>query len=188
MAEAGRIEVRIARIEALFESLDPSPFHERDLDQDAADYILGWARELPRDAPLVIRLHLPEAEAARADAETVEPAVRAYFAYRADIADRDRREVFRLGRRYLGIGLGVLALCLLGARAAPVVLGEGPVADILAEGLLILGWVANWKPLETLLYDWLPLSRRAGLLRRLAVAEVQVMSPGAATPGAPGIS
>lgn len=174
MAEAGLIEVRIARIEALFESLDPSPFHERDLDAKAADYILGWARELPGDAPLVVRLHLPEAEAGRAAAEPVAQAIRAYFAYRAGIADRDRREVFRLGRRYLAIGLGVLALCLLAARAAPAVLGEGPVAEILAEGLLILGWVANWKPLETLLYDWLPLHRQAGLLRRLGTAAVDV--------------
>jgi hypothetical protein len=174
MAEVGLIEVRIARIEALFESLDPSPFHERDLDPEAADYILGWALELPRDAPLVIRLHLPEDEAARAPTETVTPAIRAYFTYRAGIADRDRREVFRLGRRYLAIGLGVLALCLLSARAAPAILGAGPAAEILAEGLLILGWVANWKPLETLLYDWLPLYRRAGLLRRLAAARVEV--------------
>lgn len=37
MAETGQIEARIARIEALFESLDPSPFHERDLDANAAD-------------------------------------------------------------------------------------------------------------------------------------------------------
>ncbi|MDH3263897.1 MAG: hypothetical protein OEM24_07870 [Paracoccaceae bacterium] len=174
MAEVGLIEVRIARIEALFESLDPSPFHERDLDSDATDYILGWARELPQDVDLVIRLHLPEDETARAPAETVAPAVRAFFAYRAGIADRDRREVFRLGRRYLAIGLAVLALCLLAARAAPALLGEGPAADILAEGFLILGWVANWKPLETLLYDWLPLHRQLGLLRRLAVAEVEV--------------
>lgn len=178
MAEAGLIEVRIARIEALFESLDPSPFHERDLDPDAADYILGWARELPHDADLVIRLHLPEEETARATAETVAPALRAYFTYRAGIADRDRREVFRLGRRYLAIGLAVLALCLLAARAAPAVLGEGPAAEILAEGLMILGWVSNWKPLETMLYDWLPLHRRAGLLRRLSAAEVEVRAAG----------
>ena len=182
MAAAGEratIEVSIARIEALFDSLDPSPFHERDLDPAAADYILGWARDLPRDAPLVIRLHLPEGETVRATAETVAPAIRAHFAYRAEIADRDRREVFRLGRRYLAIGLGVLALCLLAARAAPTALGEGPAAEILSEGLLILGWVANWKPLETLLYDWLPLHRRAGLLRRLAAAEVEVREAGA---------
>lgn len=122
----------------------------------------------------MIRLHLPEDETARAQTESVAPAIRAYFAYRAGIADRDRREVFRLGRRYLAIGLGVLALCLLAARAVPEVLGAGPAAEILAESLLILGWVANWKPLETLLYDWLPLYRRAALLRRLAAAEVEV--------------
>jgi hypothetical protein len=176
-APAG-IEVRIARIEALFESLDPSPFHERALDPDAADYILGWARELPPDAPLAIRLHLPGDEAGRAEAWPIAPAIRAHFTDRAEAAERDRREVFRLGWRYLGIGLGALALCLLAAQAAPAVLGPGPAADIVAEGLMILGWVANWKPLETLLYDWLPLARRARLLRRLAAAGVVVVHEG----------
>jgi len=32
----------------LFSSLDPSPFHDRDLDRDAEDYIIGSAEEAPR--------------------------------------------------------------------------------------------------------------------------------------------
>jgi len=31
--------------------------------------------------------------------------------------------------------------------------------EIVAEGLLILGWVAMWRPMETLLYDWWPVRR-----------------------------
>jgi hypothetical protein len=32
-----KIEVNLNRLTQLFNSLDPSPFHERDLDQDAED-------------------------------------------------------------------------------------------------------------------------------------------------------
>jgi hypothetical protein len=52
-------------------------------------------------------------------------------------------------------------------------MGEGPTTRIIQEGLVILGWVANWKPLETFLYDWWPLKRRADLYRRIAAARVE---------------
>ena len=32
-----KIEINLNRLSQLFNSLDPSPFHERDLDQDAED-------------------------------------------------------------------------------------------------------------------------------------------------------
>jgi hypothetical protein len=43
-----RIEVFVDRIEQLFNSMDPSPFQERDLDDDAEEFIVSWAQEFPR--------------------------------------------------------------------------------------------------------------------------------------------
>jgi hypothetical protein len=36
------------------------------------------------------------------------------------------------------------------------------------ESLLILGWVANWRPMEIFLYEWWPIRRKMMLYRRLA--------------------
>jgi len=47
----------------------------------------------------------------------------------------------------------------------------GRFGEMIAEGLVILGWVANWRPIEMFLYDWWPIIRRRNLLRRLARAE-----------------
>ena len=33
------------------------------------------------------------------------------------------------------------------------------------ESLILLAWVANWRPIEIFLYDWLPLLRRRNLYR-----------------------
>ena len=175
-AQVATIDLRIARIEALFESLDPSPFHDRDLDPKAVDYILGWAQEYPKDASFLLRLHLPAAEAAKVSVAAVGTAIRANFSYWTQSVERSRREQFRQGRRYLLIGLTVLALCLLARQAVPRMLGETPFARFVAEGLSILGWVANWKPAETFLYDWWPLYRRLTLYRRLAAAEVELVA------------
>jgi len=54
-----KIEINLNRLSQLFNSLDPSPFHERDLDQDAEDYIVGSAEEAPRQHPLRLVIHLP---------------------------------------------------------------------------------------------------------------------------------
>jgi hypothetical protein len=40
--------------------------------------------------------------------------------------------------------------------------------------LIILGWVANWRPIEIFLYDWWPLAQRRRLYLRLASAPVEV--------------
>ena len=77
------IEVRIRELAQLFNSFDPSPFHERDLDRDAEEYIVGWARELPSDASLRIIVHLPEDEARKAQERGLSAALPNYFTERA---------------------------------------------------------------------------------------------------------
>lgn len=168
------IEICIARIEQLFNSFDPSPFNERDLDDDAESHIADWARELPKHAPLRLLLHMPHEEAQRAKERGLAAALTHYFELRAEWIERDKRELFRLGWRYLAVGIVVLAICLLLSQLMPHFLGEGPMTRIIQEGLVILGWVANWKPLETFLYDWWPLKRRADLYRRIAAADVDI--------------
>jgi hypothetical protein len=168
------IEIRISRIEQLFNSFDPSPFDERDLDDDAESHIASWARELPEHVPIRILLHMPAGEVQRAKDRGLAEALTHYFELRADWTDRDRRELFRLGRRYLLAGLALLTACLALSQMLPRLLGPGPTTSIIQEGLIILGWVANWKPIEIFLYDWWPLKRRAGLYRRIAAADVEI--------------
>jgi hypothetical protein len=79
----------------------------------------------------------------------------------------------------LVIGVSVLVLCVAAAQYVEVVVGPTPLGRILQESLIILGWVANWRPLEIFLYEWWPLRRRRNLLRRLAAAHI-VLKPLAA--------
>lgn len=166
------VEIRVAELAQLFNTLDPTPFHQRDLDPAAEAHIVGWARDLPRDADLRLVLHLPTAEAAAHDQRVVESSLQNFFAYRAEGTDRDLRELFQIGRRALLIGFTVLVSCLLGVELLVALHADGTPAMLLRESLLILGWVANWRPLEIFLYDWWPIVRRRDLLRRLARARL----------------
>jgi hypothetical protein len=57
------VETRIEDIAQLFESLDPFPFREKDLNKKAEEFIVSWARELPLDQPLTIVVHIPKTQA-----------------------------------------------------------------------------------------------------------------------------
>ena len=168
------IEVRVEQLSQLFDTLDPFPFRERDLDKDAEEFIVGWARELPRNQPINIIIHAPAAELRSEYANEIAPALKRYFNYRADVVGRDLNELFRIGRRSLLIGLTVLGACILLSRAVLAVSGAGNFSRFTEEGFIILGWVANWKPIEIFLYEWWPLARRRDLYRSLAVANVEL--------------
>lgn len=168
------IELRVDTITQLFHSLDPYPFRERDLDKEAEEYIVSWAQELPFDQPIDIVVHMPESEAKTKAAQELGEAFARYFAYRADLLQRNLNELFRVGRRSLAIGVTILVACLVSAHIVNEYLVEAPFRRLVEESFLILGWVANWRPLEIFLYDWWPLLRRRDLYRRLAKAMVEV--------------
>ena len=175
------IEIKVDEVSQLFNTLDPFPFREKDLDKDAEDFIVGWARELPRRLALRIIIHVPKPEANKASASQATEALQRYFEYRAGVLSLELNELFRVGRLSLFIGLTVLALCLLSAQAVEALPLAPQIRRYLEEGLIILGWVANWKPLEIFLYEWWPLTQRRNLYRRLGRATVEVRGDAVAT-------
>ena len=172
----GAIEIRVDNIAQLFDTLDPFPFPERDLDRDAEEYVVGWARELAPDGPIGIIVHVPGREAETKAARELQPAISRFFGYRADVIQRDVTELLRVGRRSLAVGVTILVLCLGAAHLVAGYVVEAPFKRLAEESLLILGWVANWRPLDIFLYDWWPLLRRRNLYRRLAAAKVEIRS------------
>ena len=167
------IELRLRDSAQLFNTLDPFPFREGDLSADAEEYILEWARELPKDAPIEIVIHLQAPGPADKPAHDLATAITGWFAGRARAEAHALRELFRDGRLAFLIGFAVLALCLFLSWLLTQRM-EGPFARVLQESLIIIGWVVIWRPAEMFLYDWLPLLRRRKLFRRLADAHVAV--------------
>ena len=180
MAQPGVIELQVDKIGQLFNTLDPMPFREKDLAKEAEDYIVGWARELPRAAPLRILIHMPSQEAAGEQAAMLGPAIASYFRYRAEALTQELKELFRIGRYSLLVGLLVLTVCITGGGLILASRQSGHLGMLLNEGLIILGWVANWRPIEIFLYDWWPIVRHRNVLKRLAEAQVVITQDKAA--------
>ena len=170
------IEIKINTPEQLLNSFDPSPFHSRDLDDRAADYIIESAEEAGSGGPLLLIIELPGDQAMRELSKDLPLALHNSFRYRASQSRLKLRDLLRLGRISLAIGLAVLGLCTLVIHLLELSGAESTFAQVSEQGLFILGWVALWRPLEIFLYDWWPVMRRIRLLDRLSAATVEIRS------------
>ncbi len=90
--------------------------------------------------------------------------------------ERDLSDLFRVGRRSLVIGIAVLAVCTGLSQILRTALPGSALTQLVAEGILIFGWVANWRPAEIFLYDIWTVRRRIKLYRRLAEARIELKS------------
>jgi hypothetical protein len=169
----GLILVRVQESSQLFNSLDPSPFLERDLDDDLVDYITSWAREIPKHRPLRLRIQVRQPPRRDDEVGILRQAIHNHFTNSAQLKRNEFRQLMRRGRLSLLIGLAVLSTAMLASQLVEST-GREPLLDLLREGVLIGGWVAMWRPLEILLYDWWPVRAERQLHERLRDAEIEV--------------
>ncbi|HLZ40437.1 MAG TPA: hypothetical protein VKQ11_05725 [Candidatus Sulfotelmatobacter sp.] len=164
----------MSELKQLFDAIDPSPFRERDLDPKAEEFIVGWAKDLPRDASLALVVDLDREAGLPNEAAVLRDAIHEFFRHRAEMYRRRLRELFRLGRTSLLIGIVVLAAAIaLGDFLSKLMKGSG-LGEIVRESLTIGGWVSMWRPLEVFLYDWWPIRNEARLSDRLAAMPVRI--------------
>lgn len=166
------IEITLREPRQLFNNLDPAPFHEKDLEATAEEYIVTAVREIGLAHPTKIAIYLPAAILMSEDAQHVPAAIHNYFAYREQHTRRELHDLLRTGLIILVIGLAFLFACLSARGAARTL--TAPWAGILNEGLLIMGWVAMWRPINVFLYDWWPLRQRQKTFARIAVIPVEL--------------
>ena len=148
------IEVHVGELKQLFNAIDPSPFRDKDLDPKAEEFIVGWAKELPLDATLALVVDLDREAGLPDEAAVLRDAIHEFFSQRAQAYGRRLRELFRVGRTSLVIGLVALASAIALGDFLAALMKDSRIGEIVRESLTIGGWVSMWRPLEIFLYDW----------------------------------
>lgn len=166
------VEVKLSNISQLFNSFDPSPFIEKDLDDEVENYIIQSVREFAIQTPLKLVFYLP-ADKQEEGTRILPEAIHHYFDYRRQNSEKELRTTFRQGRTSLIIGLVFLFTCISTNELANW-LANGPLTHILQEGLAIIGWVAMWRPVEIFLYDWWSIKNNQELYDKLSQMEIEV--------------
>ena len=177
LSSCALVKVHVELIDQLFNSIDPSPFHTRDMDPAADAFIVNSAKALPRHALLALTILLDRPPADPAKLRQVGPAIQAHFTVQADAARWQLKELLRRGRISLLIGLTFLSLFIGLGEISNHWLSSTSMAQVLHQSVLIGGWVAMWRPMEIFLYDWWPLAAQIRLLKRLAAMQVHIVGP-----------
>ena len=169
------IEIRIRTLRQLFDYRDPSPFIAQDLDDDAQQYIVACANEVPARLPLALAIHLSEPPNSPEEARDAGEAIREHFTRQSGFAVIRLRQLIRRGWTSLAIGLAFLSAALTAAAALLKWADTRAAAAIFREGLIICGWVAMWRPIEVFLFDWWPILGERRTFDRLARMPVQLI-------------
>jgi hypothetical protein len=171
------VSVHVRELAQLFNSLDPAPFWDRDLDPGAAEFIEDEFHDKQSADLWHLHVHVREGDTSATD---LQRAIESYYGRMANSARLEMHEHLRLGQVALAGGLSIFLLSMGARSILGSVLGHLPV--ILDEGLIILAWLALWRPAEALIYGWVPFYRKRRLFERLAGIKVFVRlspSPGA---------
>jgi hypothetical protein len=159
----------------LLDSLDPSPFDRRDLTSRAEAYIVDSVEELPPKAPPVLVVKLDQSSDLPGEARVVENAIRTHSSRRSHGLRRDLHQLIHRGLISLVIALSFMVLLFTIAQAVGQIMGNATYAPLVRESMLIVGWVALWRPVEIFLYDWWPIVSQRRLHDRLSRISVRVV-------------
>ena len=168
------IEIKLSSVIQLFNSFDPAPFYEKELDAEAEDYIVDTVQDFPAKTKFMIHIYLPPALVESEEAKKIVPAIHNHFRYRMLVTERKFRAKFRFGRFSLIVGLSFLAIALIASQLVAT-LNNSFAAQLLSYALLIIGWVAMWQPITTLLYELWPILRRKRIYERISAMEIEIL-------------
>lgn len=151
------IEIKVKSLNQLFDDRDPAPFREKDLDDEAVEYIVSSVLDVsPHKVKRLLIFHDPihDSHLIRND---VRSAIHQFFSYEVRQADIKIRNILKNGVKSLIIGLCFLMLATL----VSYFLSEDSKSFwilFFKEGVLLLGWVSMWKPINIFLYEWWPVA------------------------------
>jgi hypothetical protein len=166
------LELNVAEMRQLFNAMDPAPFRERDLDPNAVSYIVDWAHETDPRQALALVVYLGREAVGSEPQRLLGDAVHEYFQRRASAERLRLRRLFRDGRISLVIGIVFIIAMVLLAGMLSERFDNYSHGWVVSESLIIVGWVALWRPLEIFLYDWWPMRAQARLYDRLGTMDV----------------
>lgn len=168
------IDMLLSSILQLFDRKDPSPFKEKDLDEDFSRYLTLAMRELSEADKVKLVIKMQEHHPTFLKAKDVEEAIYTYFSFELESSQNDLKLLFKQGRITLLLGSLFLGFCYSIYYFTKD--QEGLFFGFLGESLHVMGWVAMWKPINLFLYEWWPIRDKIKLLTRLTQIKVEIIT------------
>ncbi|MBN8614566.1 MAG: hypothetical protein J0L92_28455 [Deltaproteobacteria bacterium] len=170
--EDGRvcIDLHVERAAQIFAPHASTPFFQRGLHEEIVTYVVECASDIGRAD---LRLVVIDAGSSL-DAAGIEHAFRERFEHELRSAHRKLRAALRAARRALVLGTALMLCLRVASELAAAALSSSQGLRLVEEGLVIVSWIALWRPIEFVLFDLWPVYERRGVLRRLRDCDVSV--------------
>jgi len=174
--EDGRvlIEIKLSSVAQLFNTFDPAPFYARELDREAARYIVDTVNDFPSNTEFRIVVYLPAEALGTKEAEKIPHAIVNHFRYMVLVQEREFRQRWSYGKYTLVIGLAFLAIAEIASRIVAETFPDSPVAQLGATALEVAGWVAMWEPVTVLLYQLWPIIAQKKVYEKISGMEIDL--------------
>lgn len=167
------IEIKLKSLKQLFNTYDPAPFFEKDLDDDAIAYIVSTVKEFPLTQKQKLIIYLPGIFRKKVGQGEIKNAISHYFKYQHFLAKRNLKLKFKEARTEFGIALLFLFISLAISEWIAISF-EGLVSRLIAEGIIITAWVAMWRPLDAILFEWLPIRKEGLVYEKISKMPIEV--------------
>lgn len=170
------VEIVVKNSRQLFNERDPAPFRERDLDEKFSAYLVSVVQEFSIQTKMQIRILMTDKDEGLSDKVLIiREAIRSYFQYESKLARFKLKKQLRAARFFSLIGFGTLVLCLSAAQFINSNVADSSIGKVVSVGFVIIGWVAMWHPIESLLYDWWPIREQRRYFDKISTLDVDVV-------------
>lgn len=160
------IDIRVGSYSDLFNKWDFSPYHEKDLEPELVDYLVGCFQEIPSGSNVVVSFHLPQTVYNPDLEEQFTRSIYFHLSYGRSQLELEKRALFQDAMLYAGYGIGFVVL----ARLLPSLLDALILGSIISEGLFVGGWVLLWEAFSQIFFRNRRLKREREMNERLQAA------------------
>jgi hypothetical protein len=162
------IEIALDQYEDIFNEWDPAPFKRREIDADLELYLEGSAEEIPSRYPIELCFTLPQGQRSEALEEEARQGIRRFFGFKLHFLKLELRQITLRILNYLVFGF----LLLWVGTTYPGDDSPRDWAILLAEGVIIGGWVFLWEAVSLFSFTSLEMYQRHRVYSRLRQAPV----------------
>lgn len=165
-AAGWEIDFELDRISQLLESDTPLPLPFQSFNPEIISYATELLSEIPAGDATSFVLWLPDEEITPGLGARIEKAYRTLL---HELVRRQRREAARhLAECLAALGYGTAFMLICQILRYTISFENPMLQSSFSEGMLVLGWVALWRPFELLLFSWWPAWRRIRLIHRMS--------------------
>ena len=111
------IEIKLTSVSQLFNSFDPAPFYEKELDSDAEEYIVDTVQDFPAKTKFMILIYLPPALVVSEEVKKIIPGIHNHFQDPDACYGTESQAENPVGRFSLLVGLSFLAVALIASQS-----------------------------------------------------------------------